>query len=126
MSDAVIAIRSSDLPVAQQQSTSRELLILAAVLIVFQLLDGVLTALGVARYGIEAEGNALLRTFMYWWGAPTALFGAKAIAIMVVFALVRLAPQVPWVPTAMRCVIALYACAAIIPWTIIHTRYFFH
>jgi hypothetical protein len=128
MSDLVLTIEAA--PQAESRSsassyaTNREVLVLSAILIIFQLIDGVLTAIGMKAFGIEAEGNPLLRMGMEIWGPATTLFVAKGLAILVVLMLARMAGTVPWIQSAMKGVIALYAAAAIIPWTIIHTKHF--
>ena len=57
----------------------RHLLVLAVFLLV-QVLDGALTYVGVRHYGIEAEGNVLLTTLMQAWGAGPALVAAKVFS----------------------------------------------
>lgn len=98
---------------------SREMIFLSAVLIFLQISDGVLTALGMTMFGTEAEGNLLLRTLMESWGYIPALVIAKSFAIVVIGMLCYLSTVVAWLPRAMRCVIAVYLLAAIIPWSYI-------
>lgn len=92
---------------------------LGLILALTQVLDGVLTAIGMTNFGIEAEGNILLRTMMSAWGFIPALVIAKSAAVAVVFSLVVMARSVHWVPTALKGLIAAYVLAAIIPWTMI-------
>lgn len=55
----------------------RQEVLVLAIFLVAQILDGTLTYLGVQQFGIEAEGNVLLTTLMYAWGAGPALLAAK-------------------------------------------------
>lgn len=58
----------------------RQEVLVLAIFLVAQVLDGVLTYIGVHRFGVEAEGNALLITLMNAWGAGPALVAAKLFA----------------------------------------------
>lgn len=55
----------------------RQPVVVLAIFLVAQVLDGALTYIGVRQFGIEAEGNVLLTTLMYAWGAGPALLAAK-------------------------------------------------
>lgn len=55
----------------------RQPVVVLAIFLIAQLLDGALTYVGVRQFGIEAEGNVLLTTLMYAWGAGPALLAAK-------------------------------------------------
>jgi hypothetical protein len=103
--------------VVRQNSLSRELAVLCLILVALQFADFALTALGVSHFGIEAEGNPLIRGLMYEWGAMPALLGVKLLATLIIYVLYVLARQVSWLRIALRCVIAIYLFAAIIPWT---------
>lgn len=59
----------------------RQEVLVLAIFLVAQLLDGTLTYIGVRRFGIEAEGNALLTTLMQAWGTGPALIAAKAFSM---------------------------------------------
>jgi hypothetical protein len=54
--------------------------LLLAVFIVLQVADGLMTFQAVALFGLAAEGNPLLATWMMLVGAGPALFGAKFVA----------------------------------------------
>ncbi|MCB0330804.1 MAG: hypothetical protein KDD70_14120 [Bdellovibrionales bacterium] len=97
---------------------------LVVVLILVQILDGVLTGLGVSQFGIEAEGNPLLRFFMGHFGHEATLIGAKSLSIAIVILLGHCAKSVAWVEKAMTAVACLYIFAALIPWTFILTARF--
>lgn len=99
------------------QTISRTVLILGAVLIVFQILDGILTGTGMHIHGTSFEGNAMLRIFMEYFGVVPALVVAKSIAIAAVALLVVLSKSVRWVPIALFGVNVIYFTAAILPWS---------
>lgn len=96
-----------------------DLLLLGAALMAVQIWDAFLTARGVSRFGIAAEGNLLIRQLMLEFGCLNALIMAKSIAIVTIIALIFLADRVGWLPHALRIVVVIYVCAAIIPWSII-------
>ncbi len=50
------------------------------VFIVLQLADGLMTYGAVSIFGVVAEGNPLLQTWIHLAGAGPALFGAKLLA----------------------------------------------
>lgn len=100
-------------------ASKKEILIIGAILIVLQILDGFFTVIGVAKYGPTAEANVLIRYLIHQFGNVTALISIKIVAIGIVVTLCHLAPKVHWVPSALKGVIALYLFAAIIPWTAI-------
>jgi hypothetical protein len=58
----------------------REEVLVLAIFLVAQVLDGALTYIGVREFGIQAEGNMLLTTLMHAWGAGPALIAAKLLA----------------------------------------------
>jgi hypothetical protein len=111
------SLEHSPSEIVRQRSLSRELAVLCLILVALQFADFALTALGVSHFGIEAEGNPLIRGLMYEWGAMPALLSVKVLATLIIYVLFVLARQVSWLRLALRCVIALYLCAAIIPWT---------
>ena len=96
---------------------TREVLILGGILALLQVMDGVLTAIGVGHFGHASEANLAIRYLMDLWGHIPALVVVKGFAICVVGALIFLSRHVAWIPQAMKAVIALYMGAAIIPWT---------
>jgi hypothetical protein len=98
-------------------SASREVIILSSLLVALQIADLVLTAVGVSLFGVNAEGNPLIRGLMQHMGILPALVIVKSVAICIIGMLVLLARTVPWVPVAMRAVAAIYILAAIIPWS---------
>ncbi|RMG44535.1 MAG: hypothetical protein D6719_01665 [Candidatus Dadabacteria bacterium] len=96
---------------------SQEVATLGALLCLLQILDGILTGIGVFHFGTTIEGNALLRALMENWGYVNALVFVKSLAILIILSLCSLSRMVSWLPKAMKAVIVIYLAAAIIPWT---------
>lgn len=98
---------------------SQSIVVLGAILISLQILDGILTALGISILGTEAEGNAILRLLMEQFGYVSVLVGVKSFAILVICGLCAVASSIAWVKHALRCIICIYTVAAILPWLLI-------
>lgn len=94
-----------------------EAITLGFILCIMQALDGVLTTIGVSRFGIESEANPLIRSLMESYGEVFALALVKSFAIVAICVLVFLAHRVSWVSKALGYVTALYLFVAILPWT---------
>lgn len=94
-------------------------IVIGTLLAIFQALDGLFTSIGVSRYGVEVEGNPLLRHLMEEFGAIEALTIVKLVAIGIVVILTFLARKVTWIKGAMGAITCIYLLAAIIPWTYI-------
>lgn len=99
--------------------TTKDIYVTGLILALLQIADGVLTAIGIFRFGVHAEGNPLLKSLMMTVGPVEALIIVKLIAISVIATLCMLATQISWVTKALKGMIVLYMCAAIIPWTAI-------
>jgi hypothetical protein len=100
---------------------SERVLALGLILMLLQVADGLLTAMGVSMLGNDAEGNPLLRGLMYNIGTLPTLILCKSAAICIVGVLCMISGSVRWIETAFQIVIAVYLLAAVIPWTIILT-----
>jgi len=98
---------------------SRDFLALGLFLISLQVMDGILTSLGVARYGVQAEGNPLLSHLMLEYGADQVLWVVKAAAVAVVTFMTIQAKRVSWVKDIIGVLSCIYLSAAIIPWIIV-------
>lgn len=96
---------------------SKDIIILGLIVATLQVMDGILTGIGISRYGIEAEGNLFIRTLMQQFGWVQALVLVKGFSVVIIATLCLLSTVVHWVPRAMKIVIAIYLCGAIIPWT---------
>jgi len=106
-------------PKAQPVAVNPEIILLGTILAVIQILDGVLTAMGMNSFGTHAEGNLVLRNLMELVGHVPALIVAKGLALGVIGVLCGLSTRSTWVAPALKIVIGIYLCAAIIPWTFI-------
>ncbi|MCX6115167.1 MAG: DUF5658 family protein [Proteobacteria bacterium] len=105
-------------------STQREIFLLGAILATLQILDGILTAIGMASFGTGMEGNVLLRTLMQTIGYLPALILVKGFSLGMVTMLCWQAHNVYWIKTALRGVIAIYIAFAVAPWSYILTLEF--
>jgi len=93
-----------------------EVVFLGTVLALCQILDGLLTAIGVSHFGVRIEGNLLLRYAMDCIGELAALALFKTAAVLIIISLCYLASRVLWVKPAMKLLIAVYIFGAILPW----------
>ena len=89
----------------------REATIVFAVFLTAQVLDGLLTYIGVSLLGVEVEANLLLATLMEVIGAPGTLIVAKIVACACGYVLYRTAWHRPLAITA-----GLYVGVAVVPW----------
>jgi Domain of unknown function (DUF5658) len=103
---------------------SREILLLALTLMLLQIADGVLTAVGVIHLGINMEANPILRSLMQSYGPAVALMTVKSMAVGVIAILATLSASVSWLAMAFRGLVLLYTIFAIMPWSIILYSYF--
>jgi hypothetical protein len=82
-----------------------------AIFIVFQVSDGLMTYAAVHAFGIQAEGNPLLVTWMHLAGPGHTLLGAKTLACACGVLLYALG-----VVRILALLTLLYLGAAIVPW----------
>ena len=82
-----------------------------AIFVLTQVLDGVLTYVGVRVLGVEVEANVILAGWMALIGAPGALLGAKLLACGCGYILYSTASYRPLAATAGLCL-----GVAVIPW----------
>lgn len=109
-----LAVRNDDVA-----PLSRRIVVLGAILVTLQILDGFLTATGVNTFGLHAEGNPLLRHCMEIFGAVPAIVMTKCACIVLIVSLCFQAARVRWVSFALHGVAGLYTLCAIIPWSLI-------
>ncbi len=88
-------------------------LVFAAFLLT-QILDGILTYMGVSIFGVAAEGNPILAWLMASYGEAFALAGAKIVAALCGVALYVLA-----VDRLLAALTLVYIGAAVVPWTLV-------
>jgi uncharacterized membrane protein len=103
---------------------SRKAATLGALLLVLQILDGLLTFAGLSIFGIEMEGNALLRDLAHAYGAAPALFFVKLVAIVFVLFLTINAHKRRYLRPLIALLVVIYLALAIIPWVYILSDYF--
>lgn len=96
-----------------------QVVFIGILLCLLQVLDGVFTFIGVSRFGLEIEGNPLVRFLMESFGYATALAGIKGIATLIVLFLIYLAKEISWMNKALSAVSVVYVLTAILPWTYI-------
>jgi hypothetical protein len=107
-------------PAASQSwaaSRSRPLSIPRLIILLFlvaQAWDGIFTYTAVHAFGIAAEGNAIVATWMHLIGPTPALIGAKVLAILCGVLL-----YVRGVHHALAGLTVLYSVAALGPWLVI-------
>ena len=102
--------------VFELEPPSREVIYFGIFLGSLQVLDGLLTSEGLKRFGIEAEGNPLLRGLMQHVTPDQALFLVKSFAVLVVIGLTLLAKRAKFVKDVIGVLSCIYLCTAIIPW----------
>lgn len=110
---------SKERSIAAKRLPTSEVLTLGAVLIILQILDGVFTGIGVSHFGLDAEGNPFIHSLMSQLGYIPALVMAKSMAIGIIVYLCALSNLIHWIKNALRGMIGVYLCAAIIPWSAI-------
>ncbi len=97
-------------PSAHRRSRFGDLAVIA--FLVVQLMDGVLTYLGIITYGPAVEGNPIVASMMQTFGNAGGLMTAKMAAVGFGAAL-----HLRRVHTLIAVLTGLYLGAAILPWT---------
>ena len=87
--------------------------------IVLQIFDGILTYLGIKRFGIDGEGNPLVHILMVHMGTVLALVTVKTLAILSLIAVNSKVESNTIVKRGLKLSIWFYMLLAIIPWTVI-------
>lgn len=104
-----------------KQASRAHLVFIGITLVFLQILDGLLTGIGVANFGPTIEANLLIRGLIISLGIVPALLLIKGIAIIIVGTLCTMAHRVHWLASALKFIIVLYLFAAIVPWTLVLT-----
>ncbi len=97
-------------------SLSKRAFELGLLLASLQLLDAVLTMIGLRIYGIEMEGNSLLAKFMTIYGTFPAILATKLFALVVVAFMTWYAHSRTWFRPVIAALCAAYMLLAVIPW----------
>ncbi len=100
-------------------SLSKRAFLLGLLLVGCQVLDGLLTYVGLTLLGVHMEGNSFLRSLMVAYGTAPALFVVKLIAVLLAGILMFQAHQRRWVRPMITLLILIYLALAVIPWTYI-------
>ena len=106
-------IRAAALPYELHPRMIGHQLVFVAFLLT-QVLDGILTYVGVSAFGIGAEGNPILAWLMSSYGEALALAGAKVVAACCGVALYMLA-----VDRLLAVLTLVYIAAALVPWALV-------
>ena len=96
-----------------------DIIVLGTILAAVQILDGVLTAIGIHHFGTDMEANLVLRTLMSSIGYVPALILVKSFCIALTATLCYQIPKISWLKPAFVAIIALYTVLAVVPWTLI-------
>ena len=110
--------------VLEIEAPSRDVIALGFLLASLQVFDGFFTSYGVHIWGIQAEGNAVLRSLMHKLGADSALILVKSLTILLVVFLTILAKRQRVFKNVVGLLSCIYLFLAIIPWTFFISRHF--
>ena len=101
------------------EKPSLDFLFLGIFLISLLTMDGILTALGISEAEIHLEANPFVAYMMEIFGKNSALIITKAISIIFVVFITRLAKHQKWIKNMIAVLSCVYLCAAIIPWVFV-------
>ncbi len=104
-------------------SLSKKAFILGAGLIICQVLDGVLTFYGLQIFGVQNEGNQLLRFLIEQYGSSPVLLIAKSIAISLAIFLMLDSHKRVWLRPVVALLFGIYVTLAILPWSYLISRH---
>lgn len=100
-------------------SLSKRAFLLGLLLAGCQVLDGLLTYVGLSLLGVHMEGNSFLRSLMLAYGTAPALFLVKLFAVLMAGILMFQAHHRRWVRPVITVLILIYLSLAVFPWTYI-------
>jgi hypothetical protein len=103
-------------------SLSRKALFLGLALIVCQILDGLLTFIGLKLMGVHMEGNGFLRQLMHAYGIMPALVIAKFAAVALVCILMFHAHRRKWIRPIIFLLVVVYLAVAVVPWMVLISK----
>lgn len=102
-----------------KQSLSRKAFFIGIALAFCQIMDGLLTYIGLSLFGVQMEGNGLLRNLMHFYGMAPALFAVKFIALAIAVVLAVQAHRRKWMRPILVGVVGFYLVLALVPWTVL-------
>ena len=85
-------------------------------LAVCQLLDGILTWIGLSIFGVHMEGNTFLNMLMQAYGSFPVLFVSKLVALVLVAFLTLYAHRRHWFRPVIALLCFIYLALAVLPW----------
>ena len=97
-------------------SLSKKAFLLGAALVTCQILDGLLTYIGLRLMGVEMEGNSFLRHYMSQYGLGPVLLAAKLFATVCAVLLTFHAHRRRWIRPVILLVVVIYIGLAVLPW----------
>lgn len=95
---------------------SRDFILFGVFLASLQVFDGVLTSMGMDKFGLHSEGNPFLRSIFYKFGHENTMLVVKSLAIIAVVFLTILAKRIKWIKDLIGALSCIYLFAAILPW----------
>jgi len=95
--------------------------LLGIILSIFQILDGIFSAIGITKFGISSEGNILLRSLMEIFGHIPELVIAKMIGIILLEIMCINVNETnrKFIMGSMIFIFHFYLIFAIIPWILV-------
>lgn len=103
-------------------SMSKKAFLLGTALAICQVMDGLLTYMGLTILGVHMEGNIFLRELMHAYGMALPLLCAKLLAIVFVISLALFAHKRRWVRPLILIMTAIYLLLAVLPWIYLISR----
>ena len=88
-------------------------------LIIFQILDGLFTILGISFFGVEIEGNPLVRQIIEVIGPNFGIGLVKLSTIAIIFCICVFGCKVTWLTRALAGVSCIYFLFALAPWSLV-------
>lgn len=105
-----------------KQSLSRKAFFIGLALAACQIMDGLLTYVGLSLFGVNMEGNDLLRSLMHFYGMAPALFTVKFVALAIAVLLAFQAHRRKWMRPILVGVVGFYLVLAVLPWTVLISK----
>jgi hypothetical protein len=106
MSSQIQSLVAFRLPITQRGALG-----LLALFVCVQIADAFLTAAGISRFGLAAEGNPMLALHIGLFGPAVALSVAKGVAVVGAVVLYQLSRH-----TLLASLTVMYVFGAIVPW----------
>ncbi len=105
--------------VLELERPSRDVIYFGVFLASLQIMDGLLTTLGVGTFGVQKEGNPLLRNLMMHIGVQNTMLLTKFLGIVAVGIMTIAAKRSRLFTDIIGALSCVYLFAAIVPWVFI-------